>query len=216
MKSKFLISSLLILMFKISLSNDTLKLSKSRNSFDILYNWSGIGTNLSLNVSHQFNKFSPFIGLNILTNSPEHVYRAGFAFRKKAYSDFFEERIGLNIGFMYHIKVKPNYLHPYFIFSSQFAYTRIKNTGSYNYFDGTSHVNYHYNIISDKFFITENTIGFGLKTKLNDKLFLNQSVNVGICSYANKNIYSSGIFKNTVHFLLEPSLSLRLGFTYKF
>ncbi|MES2566906.1 MAG: hypothetical protein V4565_08565 [Bacteroidota bacterium] len=214
MKKTLLLSFICICVFK-SFSQIDSTNRKNNNEIDVNYNWSHIGRSLNLNYNHYFGRHAIAIGIRQHYNNGAITDNQNYVYKNRGYATNFRESIGLNIGYKFDLLKKHKYLMPYIFFQSQISNISFKRIHENPEIWDNTLIIQRYTETSKPLFVTENYVGFGLKVRLYNNLFLNQSIGVGIATFAGENTKGM-LFNKPINFNIEFSHSIKIGLIYQF
>lgn len=184
---KLVLLSTLILTSIVSYAQNAKVISK--NELDISYYSTDIGSNISAEFNKNIKKHTFIIGLKCHMN---HYIKpigltGGYKYHKQFNAENFSDYIGATIGYEYHLKDINPYVSPYLLFNSQYANMKTKYR---NISENANGYNITTTSTDGPFTVLENTIGFGLSIKLNDRFSLNQSGGIGTAFFQKKSLHT--------------------------
>lgn len=189
-----------------------LKKEPRTSSLDLSYNWAHTGQNISANWSIGIKKnYLIAMGLKyhlniIATDNQNHAYKNRF------YSRSFNERFGLNLGYSYFIKLSFNEIQPYFFSILQSSYFGTRNEFLY----GVDSRIVKWVSYREPFFVFENEMGIGLRLRIFNRVFINQSIGIGVMTFIRNNFPLDPKNYSQVYDDWELASIKRFGLSYDF
>jgi hypothetical protein len=165
----------------ISAQEPKMKLNKS---LDLSYYSTDVGTNICAEYNFNFEKQSLYIGVKCHIN--RYIKESGYAYHHQFYADHPLEFIGVSLGYKYFLKDINPYVSPYIVYNFQYANLWTKNRFINDY--GSQFV-----IIDGPYHTIENCGGLGLKVKLTERLYLNQSAGIGVAMFYSQQPRSTSV-----------------------
>jgi hypothetical protein len=175
--------------------------SKSKHEIDISYYSTDIGSNISVEFNKNIKRHTFIIGIKChLNHYIKSTGSTGYVYHKQFFAESPQQFIGFTLGYEYHLKDINPYVSPYLLFNCQYANMKTK----YRYNENTGLLGTTWT--QGPYMALENTIGFGLSIKLNERFSLNQSGGIG-----------AGFFQHQVtnRWDFEPMYQLRIGLSIK-
>lgn len=160
------------------------------------------GHSLNLEMRRTFKNHSLLLGLSCHLN--HYIQHSSYAYLKQFYATTPFNRFGLTAGYEFKLKEINPYVHPYIFYNAQL--TQMPTLHRYNLTDSLGATYVSEAKISKPITGIVNTVGFGLRIKLREKLYLNQSVGGGVFLYKHTDRNYQG---------WELSYQWRMGLTYK-
>lgn len=154
---------------------------KEKNSIDISYYNTHIGSNIAIEGNKNIKKHSLTLGLKYhLNHTIEPTQYGGNVYYKQFYAQRPLDCIGANVGYKYYLREINPYVIPYVLLNVQYASMKTKHIATY----GNNHPTETF--FNGPYHAFENTLGIGLSIKLNERFYLNQSGGLGVALFKQK------------------------------
>ncbi|MBL7894658.1 MAG: hypothetical protein JNK50_05125 [Bacteroidia bacterium] len=149
-----------------------------KNGFELDASYYNLHTGHSVNleVRRTFKNHSLLLGLSCHLN--HYIQNSQYAYLKQFYATTAFNRFGLTAGYEYKIKEVNPYVQPYIFYNAQL--THMPTLHRYNLTDSLGMTYVSEAKISKPITGLVNTLGVGLRIKLSEKLYLNQSIGGGV------------------------------------
>lgn len=174
---------------------------------DAFYTWTMTGQNVSVQGSKYMGNHAFSFGLKYHINRPV-LDNQNYVYKKRFFEREFPEAIGFNLGYMF----EPSDNHvvrPYFYYSLQTSYLRLIRDYTTEYSSQSVVAGMTVLNETSPFFVFENSIGVGLKTRVYKNVYLNQSAGIGMAWLLN-------VPNSYARYNIEWVTSLKLGISYRF
>lgn len=187
-----------------------------KNEVDVFYYSTHIGSNISIDYNRNFKNHSLIAGIKYHINPriKPSAAMGDYAYYKKFYADNLARRLGITLGYEYHLKDINPFVSPYFFYNLQGSYMNVRRDWV-NESAGQLTIEQYQ---SGPFFALENTTGAGLSIKLTGNLNLNQSAGIGaviLIDDGNPKTINTWQKNGNYNWTWEAMYLLRLGLTYK-